>query len=308
MEREAVLNDLWSISPRTRLCAVIGHPVGHSLSPVIHNAAYRAMGEDMVYVAFDVAAADLPGAFAGMRALGIRGFSVTIPHKEALLPLVDDLAPAARAAGAANTVVNDHGRLSALSTDGIGAYRTLCAYLAGGGMYPLEGKRVLFLGAGGAARSLAFYFALELPPPAEMIVLGRTLSRAEQLAADLRAVTGVPVRTGAHDHAHLRDVIPHVDLVINCSPVGMHPHPEPTPLPAEILALGRQPDVFDTIPNPPQTRLLREAAALGCRTAPGLAMLVHQAAAQVECFTGKPAPVQTMLDAVRSLLEGEPHS
>lgn len=278
----------------TKLCAVIGHPISHSLSPVIHNAAYQALDVNMVYVAFDVPPEALPAALEGVRALGVRGLSVTIPHKEALLGLVDEATPTVRAIGAANTVVNDAGRLTAHTTDGIGGYRALATQLGDGRTYSFSGKTVLFLGAGGAARSLAFCFAMEHAPPARLLIANRTTARAEALARDIATATGVEAAGVAHDAETLAVLISGVDLVVNCSPLGMSPRVDETPLPREILERRAGLEVFDTVYNPLETRLLREAREAGARTAGGLAMLLHQAAAQVELFTGRPAPLEAM--------------
>lgn len=283
--REEAVRDIRSITPRTRLCAVIGNPVAHSLSPAIHNAAYEALGLDFVYVAFRVE--DLPRAIAGMRAFeGFRGLSVTIPHKIEVMGLVDEVAEVDRRIGAINTVVNEGGRLIGLGTDGPGALKALVA--AG---VRLEGRRVLLLGAGGAARAIAFTLARDAGPSA-LAILDVDDGLRERLAADLRAAGPVEVSSGRPDTAHLATSVAETDVVINCTPVGMHPHPDASLVPPGLL----RPDqaVFDIVYTPLETRLLADARARGCTVVSGVEMFVNQAVLQFVRFTGVEVPVEVM--------------
>lgn len=273
------------IDAHTRLCAVIGNPVGHSLSPAIHNAAFQALGLNYVYVAFAVT--DVAGCLAGMRALpGFRGMSVTIPHKRAVMPHLDSISPMAVRVGAVNTIINEGGRLVGDTTDGPG---TLRAFAEAG--VALAGKRILFLGAGGAVRSVAFAMA-EDAHAARITILGRTAHRVKELAGDLRAKTPAAIETGdlAGD---LADAVADHDVVVQGTPIGMYPDSmDDSPVPCEYL----RPDhvVFDMVYRPLKTRLIREAEIAGCKTILGVEMLLHQAALQFELWTGTPAPLQVM--------------
>lgn len=267
----------------TRLAAVIGFPVRHSLSPAMHNAAFGELGLDWVYVAFEVAPGGVEAAFAGVRALGFGGLSVTIPHKSAALEAVDEVSDAARAVGAVNTVVpTAGGRLRGDNTDGAG----FLAALTDEGFDP-TGRICAVLGAGGAAR--AAVHALAGAGAAEVAVINRTPARAETTAA-LAGATG---RVGSP-----ADVV-HADLVVNATPLGLAGSQE-LPIDPELLREGQL--VVDLVPNPAVTPLMRAARERGAGVAGGLGMLVHQGALAFELWTGRPAPVGVMRDAaVRAL-------
>ena len=284
------------IDTATRLCAVIGNPVGHSLSPTIHNAAFEASGLNYVYVAFEVT--DVAGCLQGMRALpGFRGMSVTIPHKAAVIPHLDAIDPLAAHIGSVNTIANDGGRLIGSSTDGPG---TLGAFAEAG--VDLAGKRVLFLGSGGAVRAVAFAVAAD-SSPAGIAILGRTPSRVQSLAEDVSTKTGMDVTCGdlARD---LEGAVGACDVLIQGTPVGMYPgRIGETCVPAAWL----RPEmiVFDMVYRPLKTRLIQDAEAAGCRVVLGLEMLIQQAALQYERWTGARAPVAVMRAALIAALERE---
>ncbi|MBI1321157.1 MAG: shikimate dehydrogenase [Candidatus Hydrogenedens sp.] len=284
------------LNAQTRLCAVIGNPVGHSLSPQIHNAAYAATGANFAYVAFRVE--DLGGCLAGLRALeGFRGLSVTIPHKEAIIPLLDEVEPLARRVGSVNTVTNEGGRLIGATTDGPG---TLRAFREAG--VPLEGKRVLFLGTGGAVRAVAFAMADE-GGVAQVTLCGRTPERVERLAGDLRAAgASCPVQTAGLDSG-IESAIEAHDIIVNGTPLGMYPeHVGKSIVPSGMLAARHV--VFDMVYRPERTRLVEEAEAAGATVIGGLDMLVYQAVLQFERWTGQPGPADAMFAAARAALRG----
>ncbi len=277
------------INAATQLCAVIGNPVAHSLSPAMHNAAFAALNLNYVYVAFCVE--NVEGALSGMRALpGFRGMSVTIPHKEAVMPYLDEIDPLARHVGCVNTITNEAGRLRGSITDGIG---TLRAFVEAG--VALEGKRVLFVGAGGAVRAVAFAMA-EQSRPAAITLLGRTRSRVETLARDLREASDTPVFAGDMKADIARAMAEH-DVVVQGTPMGMVGHEtESSSVPVELLRPEQV--VFDMVYRPSKTRLITAAAQAGCKVVPGLEMLLHQAALQFELWTGVRAPLEVMREAL----------
>ena len=284
-----------NISPDTRLCAVIGNPVAHSLSPAVHNAAFNALGLDFVYVAFRVE--DLKSAVSGMRALqNFRGMSVTIPHKLEIIDYLDDVAEIDRFIGSVNTVINEAGRLYGFGTDGPGALKAIVA--AG---VSLEGANVLMLGAGGASRAIAFTLARSAALDS-LVMLDINESMLLSLAADLQRGTSVPVEAellGVDSIAHR---VAEADIIINCTPVGMHPQEDATLIPAELFREGQT--VFDVVYTPLKTRLLKDAEARGCRVISGVEMFINQAVLQFERFTGADAPVEVMRRVVMERLKG----
>jgi shikimate dehydrogenase len=277
----------------TRLAAVIGAPVRHSLSPLVHNAAFRALDLDWTYLAFEVQPADLPDALDGVRALGIAGLSVTMPHKEDVAGLVDELSDDARLLGAVNCVVNDRGRLVGHNTDGPGFVAALAAEL---GVRP-EGKRCLVVGAGGAARAVVL--ALGRAGAATVVVANRTPGRAEHAAA----LAGAAGRVA--DRGDVAAEVALADVVVNATSVGMGmPGSADVPFPTEALHPGQV--VADIVYQPLVTPLVASARHLGVTATNGVSMLVHQAAVAFELWTGVSAPVQVMTAAVeRSLATGD---
>lgn len=272
----------------TRLAAVIGSPVRHSLSPAMHNAAFAELGLDWVYVACEVAPGSVGPAFAGARALGLGGLSVTIPHKAAALAEVDELTPTARAVGAVNTVVpRGGGRLLGENTDGPG----FLASLADEGFQP-AGRHCAVIGAGGAARAVVH--ALAGAGAAEVVVVNRSTDRAEETAG----LAGSAGRVGVAAD------VKQADLVVNATPLGLAGG-EPTQLPVSPDLLGDGQLVVDLVPNPAVTPLMRAARERGARVAGGVGMLVHQGALAFELWTGRPAPLGVMrAAAVQALTSG----
>lgn len=267
----------------TRVAAVIGHPVQHSRSPAIANAAFAAARADWTFVALDVAPGDAEAAVHAARVLGFGGLMVTMPHKAEVIPALDDLTPAARALGAVNSIFRDGDRLVGDNTDGPG----LVAALASEGV-AVEGARCAVVGAGGAARSIAW--ALGDAGAGDVVVVNRTRSRAEVAAA----LAGPVGRIGSVDD------ITGVDVVINATSVGMGA-PEgaagPLPVPAETIGEGQI--VLDAVYQPLETPLLRAAAAAGARPIDGLGMLVHQAAISIRRWIGTEPDITTMTEAAR---------
>ena len=278
------------IGPHTQFCGVIGNPVEHSLSPAIHNAAFQALGINCVYLAWKVEV--IGDAINGLRALGnFRGASVTIPHKVSAVPFLDDLEPTARQIGAINTIVAENGRLIGYNTDATGALRALRE-----GGVTLEGRRIILLGSGGAARAIAFALAAESGAD-KLTLLGVDDKERMALASDLRSKTALAIDDDVLDDGVLDRTVPDAQLLIHCTPVGMSPKADATCVPASLLHPRLA--VMDIVYNPRATRLLKEAERAGCKTIPGLEMFLNQAATQFELWTNRPAPV----DVMRTVLE-----
>ena len=288
------MTDSRIIDAKTRLCAVIGNPVEHSLSPAIHNAAFEKLGLNYVYVAFAVE--DIAAAMTGLRAFGnFRGMSVTIPHKVSIMEHLDEIDEIARNTGSVNTVVKENGILRGSSSDGPGAIKALADY-----GIDCAGRNVTVLGSGGAARAVAFALAMAERPP-EMMILGVIPEELKGLVDDLKDKTLACVN-GAHmDDASLKKHVNEADIVIHCTPVGMHPKTNETIIPKALLRPEQV--VFDIVYTPRETRLLQEARSVGCTTIPGLEMFVNQAVIQFELWTGQRAPVSVMRKIVEENLK-----
>jgi len=270
------------INGHTKIYGILGRPVAHSLSPAMHNAAFQELGINAVYVPFPVT--DLAQALAGLRGLGLGGASVTIPFKEEIIPLIEELDPQAARMAAVNTVVNRDGRLVGYNTDWLGAVTALKAQTG------IAGEHILLLGAGGAARAIAFGI---LEHGGKVTITDIDASRAKNLAKDM-GVEAIPMDALGQCPA---------SILINATPVGMAP--DLHGLPIEPNLLSRFSLVMDIVYRPLLTRLLREAQAHGARIIDGLQMLIHQATAQFELWTGREAPLETMTQAAYAALEEE---
>ncbi len=280
------------IDAKTKVCALFGHPVGHSRSPEIHNAAFEALSLPFVYVAHDVLPGQVAQALHGVRAMGYRGLSVTIPHKVEAMQGVDEVDGIARSIGCINTVVNDGGRLTGYNSDGLGALGAL----RDAGADP-RGARTVILGSGGAARAIAVTIAAESPPE-QLTILGVVPDELERLVSDVRQRGSAAVEGVALTPSSLQAALAKADLLLHCSPVGMHPKEDETLVPKSLLR--RELVMFDAVYNPRRTRLLQEAAEIGCRTIEGIEMFLGQAYVQFELWTGRKAPREVM----RQVLEG----
>jgi len=248
----------------------------------------------MVYVAFHVKKGDVGRSLEGVRSLGIRGLSVTIPHKVDVIPYLDEIDELSRHIGSINTVVNEGDRLVGYSTDGPGAMRALSAEGA-----ETSGRNVLLLGSGGAARAVAFSLATS-QPLRQLTILGIEEDELERLGSDLAEQTQVRPSTLRLSSENLRDAMVDSDVVIQATPIGMTPDVDETLVPAHLIKNGQV--VFDIVYTPLETRLIKEAKVAGALTVAGLGMFVHQAAIQFEMWTGQDAPIELMADTVRSAL------
>lgn len=264
----------------TRAYGVVGYPLGHTLSPVLHNAAFRLTGQNAAYLAFETR--DLEGCIKGARALGLGGLSVTLPYKSAVLTLLDEIDPLAERVGAVNTVLNEGGRLKGFNTDAAGALLALEEKVS------LKGKRCLMVGAGGAARAVGFAL---IGRGATLCLSNRSPERGRALAKDLGCafVEWREMESAA------------ADLLVQTTPVGMHPGEDRCSVPEALLREGMT--VMDIVYNPVETRLIRAARERGCETVTGLSMFVRQGAEQFRLWTGVDPPLQAMTEAVEGALE-----
>jgi shikimate dehydrogenase len=283
------------ITGKTKIVGLIGWPTGHSVSPAMHNAAFAALGMDWRYVPLPVTT-DRPEAIGeavrGVRALGLAGVNVTVPHKQAVMPHLDELSPAAAAIGAVNTIiVTTDGRLLGDNTDAPG----FVADLRDHGAEP-QGCHCLVLGAGGSARAIVY--GLAQARAARVTIANRTLLRATELAAALQP-SFLDCRIDVCDLPDdLADVARSADLVINCTSLGMSPNVDGLPWDAALPFHGGQ-TVYDLVYNPRETRLLRKATADGARAIGGIGMLIWQGAIAFERWTGLMPPVEIMRQAIR---------
>jgi len=272
---------------QTELYGVIGNPVRHSLSPMIHNGAFRRLGWNAVYLAFEVK--NIEEALRGMRGLGVRGVSVTIPFKTEVLPFLDKIEGLAKKVGAVNTIINRRGRLIGYNTDCEGALEALEEKM------DLRGKRVVLLGAGGAARAIGFGLKERGVP---LIVVNRSKERGWALSKELRC-NYLPISS----LARMKEGELEADILINATSLGMYPRDGETPIPKKFLKKGMV--VMDIVYEPLQTRLLREAKEKGCVTVDGLEMLIRQGMAQFEIWTGRRLKIGEIRKDLRRALERE---
>ena len=280
---------------------IIGFPIGHSISPVFQQAALDCCAIPARYRAYNVHPEDVAAFVAELRLPAILGINVTVPHKEAVIPFLDNLDDWAAEAGAVNTIVHRRGRLTGYNTDGYGFLRAL---REGAGFDP-AGSRALILGAGGAARGVVLALARE--KVGLLTIANRTAQRAEILArlAQSRGVAAaaLPLPATANPDPALAAAAQQADLIVNCTTIGMAhgPQADGVPLPWQLLAPGAL--VYDLVYNPPQTRLLGEAAQAGIATLGGIEMLVYQGAAAFELWLERPAPVPEMLAAATRAMQ-----
>jgi shikimate dehydrogenase len=282
------------IDAKTKVCAVIGHPVGHSLSPAIHNAAFEAQQLPFVYVAHDIKPGQVGQALEGMRVMGYRGVSVTIPHKVESMHCMDKIDETALGIGCINTVVNDEGFLRGYNSDGLGALGALRE----AGADPQD-KRVLVLGSGGAARAISVTLAVEAPP-SQISILGIEIEQLEQLVADVDQRGKSSVAGAELTDKTVKSALEEADIVLQCSPIGMHPNEDASIVPADLLRKDHV--VFDVVYNPRKTKLLKDAETAGCRVIQGMEMFLGQAYVQFQLWTGVDPPREAMRRVVEERL------
>jgi shikimate dehydrogenase len=285
------------VKPPVRL-AVIGDPVEHSLSPQLQNAALRECGIDMQYARFHITPDELKEALQLLQENDFVGVNITVPHKESAHGLVDELDDQARQVGAVNTIAVRNQRLTGFNTDGIGFARAIRDNFS----VDLRDLRVLVIGAGGAARAIAFECARQ--DCERLVIANRTRSKAERLVKELQPFFAGPrvlgpvarLQAGELNESELRLQIPHTDLLVNATVLGRN-RSDPSPVPRHLVAPHLM--IFDTVYNSGRTSLLSAAAEMGARGTNGLAMLIHQGARAFEIWFGREAPIDVMR---RSLL------
>ncbi|MFE4705986.1 shikimate dehydrogenase [Peribacillus simplex] len=275
-----------------KIYGVMGDPIAHSMSPDIHNDAFEKENIEAVYHHFHVTKDGLNDAVKGMKALGIEGFNITIPHKTSIIPFLDEVDELALAIGAVNTVVNKNGRFIGYNTDGKGFFKSLCDEISG----DIKAKKTLVIGAGGAAR--AIYFTLVKEGVKQVDIANRTKERAAQLVSDCP----YDKVSKALSIIEAEESLSQYDLIIQTTSSGMSPELDHSPLKVDQLKAGAI--VSDIIYNPLQTKLLREAGEKGAETQNGLGMFINQAALAFEIWTGIMPDTARMTDIVLNKLGG----
>lgn len=274
------------IDSYTIMYGVFGDPIRHSKSPIMLNRAFEAAGINSAYAAFHILPGTLKDAVAGIRALGFRGVNVTIPHKVEVMDYLDEVDEGARIIGAVNTIVNDNGKLVGYNTDGIGYVRSLKEETG----IDLRGRKVLMLGAGGAARGVGYALAKE--GASQLYIANRTKEKAVELAGSMSSFCEAQ-GLGLDEVADAaRDAV----LIVNNTSLGMHPNVDEVPMDTSLIRPGTV--VSDLIYNPLVTRLLREAKARDAVIHSGLGMFIYQGAYAFEYWTGQPAPIAAMREVV----------
>ena len=277
-----------NVTGSTILTGLLGSPVAHSVSPAMHNEAFRLLDLDYVYLAFNVGTDSLKDAVKGLKTLGARGFNLTMPDKIAILDLVDELTPAARLAGACNTVINDNGHLIGHTTDGIGYMRSVAD--AG---HDIIGKKMTLLGAGGAATAICTQAALDGVKEIDIFRRNRPKAFAQTVAFADRTAKDTGCKIHVYDFAdetQMKKSLAESAILTNATNVGMAPDTDAIPIP-DVHFLHPNLVVSDIIYNPRQTQLMKIAASMGCPVFNGMYMLLYQGAAAFECWTGLEMPV-----------------
>ena len=286
-----------NITSKTKALGIFGHPISHTLSPVMHNAVIKALGLDMAYLPFEVKPPNLKEAINGIKSLGIIGVNITIPHKESVIRFLDDISEEARLVGAVNTIVYKDRKLVGYNTDGSGYMASLKEEL---GFNP-KSKRIIIIGAGGAARGILA--ALATQKPKSITVANRTLSRAVSLIKTFKGkFRDTRFEAIDLDNNMLKMSFNSVDLLINTTSVGMK---QSKALKIPLETLPKIAIVSDIIYNPLETLLLKKAKKIGLTTHGGLGMLVHQGARSFKLWTGMDAPMNVMRKAALKALKME---
>lgn len=281
---------MYQITGHTKLICLLGSPVAHSISPMMHNEGFQQLGLDYAYLAFDVKEEELESVVSALKQIGARGWNLTMPHKNQMCAFVDELSEAARIGGVVNTIVNENGKLIGHTTDGIGFMRAVEAEGQN-----IIGEKMTLLGAGGAAVSIMIQAALD--GVSEISVFNRRslfFERVERIIEKLREVSTCKISIYDYsDEAVLRKEIEESRILVNATSVGMAPDVEKSVI-TDTSMLHKDLFVYDAIYNPEETFLMKQAKAAGCKTANGLYMLLYQGAAAFELWTGEKMPVEVV--------------
>ena len=278
------------IKGSTNIVGLIGHPVEHSFSPPMHNAAFKKLNMDYAYVAFDVNPKDLKNAINGACGLNIKGFNVTIPHKSNVMNYLDEIDGVAQLIGAVNTI--DFKNLKGYNTDGIGAIKAIEEVTS------VKDKNVLVAGAGGASRAISFYLAKY--GVNRLTILNRNTQKADNLIGDVLK-SELITNAKSDSISKINDYIKDTDILINTTPVGMYPNIDDNPITTSEF-MHEDLVVFDAVYNPLETTLLKQAIKAGAKPVYGIKMLLYQGAESFEIWTGKKAPIDVMEEALKNTL------
>lgn len=272
---------------------IVGWPVTHSLSPVMHNAAFEYLGLDFCYLPFSVKGGNFDVAIKGIPALNVTGLNITIPYKESVLPYLSEITKEARLIGAVNTVKVEDEKLIGYNTDGMGFVSSLTER-----GYPVKDRSMLILGAGGAAKAVVYQSAAE--GAREIIIANRTLDKASLLKRYIETqFPSIKLEAIGIEYLELKNVISRVDIVVNTTSLGLQKE-DPSPLPDGLLHKGLF--ICDLIYNPPETALIRDARDIGCQYMNGIGMLLHQGAASFKIWTELEPPLEVMRQAIETAI------
>lgn len=281
------------ITGKTKVVGVIGHPIEHSMSPPMHNNAYKQLGMDYVYVAFHVMPENIEKLIDSCKALDIKGLNVTIPHKTAVIEYLDEIDPTAEKIGAVNTIQFKDGIAKGFNTDGLGAVKSLQKYTA------LEGKNVLIIGAGGASRAISFTLLNE--NIASLVIANRSRDNACNLIENIKKHTNFE-GISYIDINDTSEIMDDVDIIINTTPIGMYPN-DNVDAPIKTDRINERHVVMDIIYNPLETVFLRQSRLKGAKTINGTSMLINQGLVSFEIFTGREASYESFEEALLKQLK-----
>lgn len=271
------------ITGTTKITGLLGNPVKHSISPLIHNHAFASLGLDYCYVPLGCEQDELENLVSSLRALNFAGANVTIPYKSDVLPFCDEISSISQITGTVNTLFMDGDKLCGTTTDGDGFLRALKE-----DDFSPENKNIVILGNGGTARTLAMVLA-HMKMPESMVIMGRNSAKVSSLSAEVKTKTDFEVSSTTFDSIEAKDILKNADLVVNCTPVGMHPYEGHAPIKAELH--HKECYYFDAIYNPVSTQFLENAKAVGAKAQNGLKMLLFQGLESFRFWTGETVPV-----------------
>lgn len=278
------MSEIKFVTARTKILCVIGHPIEHSMSPIMHNAAIQDLGLDYLYIAFDIPPNRLKEAIKGLKTLNIRGINVTLPYKEKVMKFVDKVDQTAQNIGAINTIKNENGLLIGRNTDAEGANKALLDARC-----KIIGKNVVLIGAGGAAKAISYSLASDIN---KITIINRSEDRARKLVNELKNKRDINIESKKYNEIILKEEISNADILINATPIGMFPMMDISPVSKKIL--HKDLFVFDLIYNPLETQLIKDSKEIGCQTLSGLDMLVNQGAIAFEWWTKKKPNLELM--------------